>query len=161
MTLARVQGWQDAGMRRALVLVPLLPLVLLAGCGGDDGDPKEEFVAAANSICADADKEIKGQSQPSDAAGLRAYADALVAILEKARTDLEALALPEDDADELRDKLIDPLRKDVESGKAFADELDRAKDAELLGLLGKRPSPTVDVGFARSYGLDACADAIS
>lgn len=145
-------------MRRALLLVPFL---LLPGCGGDDSDPKAEFVAAAEAICAEARADVEANTQPTDLAALDDYVDAIVRVLEQAEADLSALTLPEDDAAELEAKLLGPLEADVKVAQGFAAEVRAAggNGVKLLPLLSKRPKTTVDVAFARSYGLGSCADA--
>lgn len=145
-------------MRRALLLVPVL---LLSACGGDDSDPRAEFLAAADTICAEAKADFDATTRPTDPDALDDYVDGIVRVLEQAQTDLAALTLPPDDAVDLRSELLDPLAADVKAAQEFAAKV-RAADgngAKLLPLLGQRPKTTVDVAYARSFGLGSCADA--
>jgi hypothetical protein len=149
------------GMKRALLLLPVL---LLPACGGgDDADPKAEFVAKAEAVCATAKAEREKNPQPTKLEALPAYVETLVGIAERAERDLRALELPEDDATDLRSELLDPFAADIRAGKEFSLQVNAAAGdgAKLLGLLAKRPKTTVDIDFANSYGLPTCAAAVS
>lgn len=150
-------------MKRALVLLPLL---LLPACGGgDDGgeDVQATYVADATAVCEDAVEDFEALVTPTTPDGFAPYADSLVGILEEAHTELAALTPPEEDKARLDEKVVDPLEKLVAEGKAYAAQV-RAAGADqgkLLALLSERPTgKTIDVGYLRSYGLSACAEAV-
>ena len=147
-------------MRRALLLVPLL---VLPACGSDDpeADPKVAFVSSAEAVCTEARGERKALTTPTTASAIVPYVDEIVAILVRAQQDLAALELPPDDADEIRDKLLDPLAADVKTGQEFAAKVKAASPAQLLGLVSNRPKTTVDLEWAKGYGLEVCAEAAS
>lgn len=150
-------------MRRALALLPLL---LLPACGGgDDGgeDVKAAYVADASAVCEGATEDFEALVTPTTPEGFAPYADALVGILEEAHGELASLTPPEADRARLDEKVIDPLEKLVTEGKAYAVQVRAAgaDQAKLLTLLSERPTgDTIDVGYLRSYGLSACAEAV-
>ena len=152
------------GMRRTTVLGTLLTTaLLLAGCGGDEVDPKVAYVEQATGVCDEAQRAFEALATPTTPEGFAPYADELVGILETAQTELAGLTPPREDEAELEEKVLDPFADVVEQGKVFADDVEAAgtDQAALLWLLGQRPSAAgVDTEYLRSYGLPTCADAI-
>lgn len=147
-------------MRRVLLVATAL---LLTGCGGGD-EQKDAFVASAVEVCDRAAEQTEALTAPTKPADFAPYAEQLVDIAEQAQSDLEALALPEADADDLRSRVLEPFADVVEEGKAFATKVSDAGDdqAKLLPLLSQVPDAgEVDLEYLRDYGLDSCADAIS
>lgn len=152
-------------MKRALILLPLL---LLPACGGDDGggggaDVKAAYVSDATEVCEGAVEEFEALVTPTTPDGFAPYADSLVGILEGAHQELVSLTPPEADAARLEEKVLDPLERLVAEGKAYAAQVRAAgaDQAKLLALLSERPTAkTIDVGYLRSYGLSACAEAV-
>ena len=146
-------------MRRALLLSSVL---LVSACGGGE-DEKAAYVEQASAVCAEAASEFQSLPAPSTPDAIAPYADKLVAVIEDAQTELTALTPPEDDQAEIEDKVLEPLGNLVEEGKQYADKVREAgtDQAKLLPLLSERPTTEgIDVDFLRSYGLDACADAV-
>lgn len=150
--------------RRSLTLPVLLPAVLLAlaACGGGD-DAKQEYVDAASAVCEEADADFSALATPTTPAGFAPFAQQTVQIAERAQGELAGLTPPEDDAADLRSKVLDPFAALVDDGKAFAAKVEAAgtDQAKLLPLLSERPTAEgIDLDYLRSYGLEACADAI-
>jgi hypothetical protein len=146
-------------VRRLLLVLPLL----LAGCGGGDDDAKADYVAAASAVCERGEAEADALTAPTGTEGLADYADEVVRIADAVREDLEALEPPEDDAEELRTRVLEPFADVVEQGRSFAEQVRAAGDdtAKLLPLLSEAPDAgEVDVEYLREYGLDACAEAV-
>lgn len=146
-------------MRRALLLSSVL---LLAACGGGE-DEKAAFVEQATAVCTEAAAQEEALVFPTAPAEFAPYAEAVVGIAEQAEAELTALELPEDDADALRTRVLEPFSDVVDEGRAFAADVRAAGDdqAELLPLLGQVPDAgEVDLEYLRSYGLDTCADVI-
>ncbi len=150
----------------------LLPAVLLvltvSACGGGGSsasdDVKAAYVTDASTICSDASAEADALGTPSDAAGLVAAVDTLVALGEKAQTDLAALTPPEQDAADLQTKVLTPFSELVTAGKAFAAKVQAAgtDSAALLPLLSQRPTGEgIDVDYLTGYGLKPCADLVT
>jgi len=151
-------------MRRASFLGTLLTsALLLAGCGGEEVDPKVAYVEQATGICDEAQRAFEELPTPTTPQGFAPYANELVGILETAQTELSGLTPPPDDEAELKTKVLDPFADVVKQGQAFAGEVEAAgtDQAKLLGLLSQRPSAAgVDTEYLREYGLPTCADAI-
>lgn len=152
-------------MKRALLLVPVL---LVAACGGGGGDAaagsKAAFVKQAEAICTKANTARKAEKTPTSAQELPAYVRRVVTLASDASAELNALEPPKKDAAELDAKFLGPLREQVGRGQAFATQVEKTSatgdTAAVLKLLGSAPlSTTADVGFVRSYGMTACADA--
>ena len=151
---------RHSGGVRTRTLLPLLLLAVLPACGGGD-DAKADYVQAATTICDRAVAETEELGSPT--ADFAAYADAVVAIAERAQEDLAALEAPEADAEDLRTRVLEPFADVVEEGRGFAERVRAAGDdtAELLPLLSEVPDAgEVDVAYLRDYGLGSCADAV-
>ena len=151
-------------MMRALLLLPLL---VLPACGGDDGgdgeDRKATYVSEATKVCEGAVEDFEALVTPTTPEGFAPYADSLVGILEEAHHELAALTPPEADKARLEEKVVGPLEELVTEGKAYAAQVRAAgaDQAKLLTLLSERPTAeSIDVGYLRSYGLSACAEAV-
>ena len=146
-------------MTRALLLSSVL---LLTACGGGDV-AMAAYVDQAEQICERAQSEFEALEVPRTAEGFAPYADQLVEVAEQAQNDLEALTPPEDDREELQERVLTPFAGVVEEGKAFAEKVRAAgtDQSKLLPLLSQRPTTDeIDIEYLRSYGLDTCADAI-
>lgn len=145
-------------MTRALLLATAL---LLTACGGED--EKAAYVDRANEICGTAAEELEGLTVPSAPADFAAYSNDLVDVVERAQADLAELPPPEEDREELQERVLQPLGELVAEGRAFADRVRDAGDdqAKLLTLLSQRPSTEgIDTEYLRSYGLETCAEAL-
>lgn len=154
-------------MRRLLLVLPLL--LGVPACS-DDGanqaaapDQREEFVAAAERICSDANDEVAAIATPTTVETVAPYAEQVVGVLDRTVAEVSALDLPEDDAAELTEKVLDPLRADARTARDYAAQVRTAADAGnsagLLDLVAALPSTTADLAFMRSYGLTQCATA--
>ena len=155
-------------MRRLLLVLPLL--LTVPACSDDGGgsaaaapDQREEFVDAAERICSDANDEVAAIPTPTAVDTVAPYAEQVVGVLDRTVAEVSALELPEDDAAELTEKVLDPLQADVVTAREYAAQVRAAADAgdqaALLDLVAALPSTTADVGFMRSYGLTQCAAA--
>ena len=147
--------------RTALVL----PLLLLAtACSGGDGDGgKAAYLVAAEAVCTKANDAQQATALPAAADAVPAYVRQVVTIAGDASRELDALEPPEDDAAELEEKLLAPLREQVGLGEAYATKVEEtaAKDpAAVLGLLASAPLETkADLAFLESYGFTQCVEA--
>ena len=163
--------------RRALVL-PALLLALTACTGGEGGgtttaedtEPtpsyeqvREAYVSDATEVCERADADLRALEAPTAPEDFAPYVADTVAIAERAHSELSGLAPPERDRAELEQRVLQPLAVLVEDAREYSTRVQAAGDdqAQLLPLLAEQPTAEgIDLEHLRSYGLQACADAI-
>lgn len=151
-----------AGRSIAMIAAGALALALpLAGCGGGDetssdttqGTPltQADFIAQADSICAQGDKDLEqeqqaqfGNSQPTDAEVTAFVDDTLIPNLEQQANAIDALGPPDEDIDQVN-AIVDALRGGIE-------ELQTNPDSIVDG------STAFDEAnkLAQEYGLQDC-----
>lgn len=126
-----------------------------AGCGGDDDAPtREEFVADANEICAEANQEVDAQAQdlfgggeePSQEEFEEFARDVLAPSVRDQVDQIRDLGAPEGDEDEVTEIL--------DTAEAGADEI--AEDPEALTRADSQLAEATRL--AGEYGLDRCAE---
>ena len=147
-----------------LAAAAVLALSLSACGGGGDDEARTAFVERATAVCSEAKGEFDELPQPKAAADFAPFVRGTVEIAERAQGELEALTPPEEDREELRTRVLDPFGDVIEEGKAYLTQVEAAGDdqTKLLPLLSQRPTTeAIDLEYLKSYGLDACADAIS
>lgn len=171
------------GVTRRALVVPALLLALTAcngGTGGgegggtttaDDVEPtpsyeevREAYVTDATQVCEQADADFSALEMPTTPDGFGPYVAETVTIAERAESELSELEPPERDRAELEDRVLDPFAALVEDARAYSERVEAAggDQAQLLALLAERPTAEgIDLDHLRSYGLEACADAIS
>jgi predicted small secreted protein len=76
-------------MRRALVVVVLLVAIVVAGCGGDDGDGKASAKQVYAKQLADAAKPLRDAFSDSDQVGANVKTSQIVAHLDQEATTVE------------------------------------------------------------------------
>jgi hypothetical protein len=151
-------------MRRSLLALALL--LALTACG-DDGPTLEErraeYREEAETVCAVANAESAQLSAPSSVDAVPEFADQAVALVRDTVADLEELEPPEEDAEEVEERMLAPLREDVAVAEDYAEQLRAAAAANdvatLLGLAAQRPQTSADLEWMREYGLPECARA--
>ena len=153
-------------MPRCPRLLPVLLVLALSACsgGGEQVDPKQAYVEQASEICTEADEQFHALPQPTTPEQFGPYVEQTITIAERAQEELSALTPPEQDRAELERKVLEPFASLVQDGRAFAEQVAAAgtDQSKLLALLSQRPtSAGIDKEFLTSYGLPACADAIS
>lgn len=147
-------------MKRFSILLVIVLGLALAACGDDDGDgggeplTKEEFITAADQICAEGDaateaqtEEILGnvQGAPSEEQLTELISDVLVPSLEQQADEIDALTPPEEDAETV-DEIVSKLR----------DGIEEAKD-DPVGLFEGDGGSIAEAGIlAQEYGLTDC-----
>ena len=153
----------------ARLLVLPAAVLALSACSGDSAQDdaaaaKAAYVQRASAVCDKAAKERDALPPPTGTAAFAPYVRSLVGIASRAESELAALTPPEPDRAALQSKLLDPLKRSVEEGEAFAGKVEAAGEdsAKLAGLLGEAPTAAgIDLDYLRSYGLNACVAAIS
>lgn len=153
-------------MRRLLLVLPAVALVL-AGCtGGDGGASLEERRAAylerAEQVCQEANEAVEAEPQPAEISAVPTYVDQLLELARTTVAEIRALEPPEEDRDEIRSKVLEPLEADIAAGEEYAAQVRAAAEANdgatLTRLIQEVPETTADVEFMREYGFVQCAD---
>ena len=152
-----------------LALLPVVPLLLVSACGGSSDDAaaggvsKADYVAKAEAICADFNKEQAALPTPTSIPAVAPYVSKIVALADGVVEDLTALEVPKADAAEIKAKVLDPLKTFQTVGHTYADDIaaaDKSGDmAKLQSLVTNRPKAGVDLTWMKDYGFDACVDA--
>ena len=159
----------------------LVLALVVAGCGGDDALPKDEYIAQANAICentradleasfAESAADLSADFTPEELADvlLGGFLDQYIAAIEEQLVDLRALAAPEGDEillasfyDEVEAVLgaIEQLADDAAAGEPSAiEQLTAREDPGHSGL------PAVSAAFddvdkrGIEYGLTVCGE---
>jgi hypothetical protein len=80
-------------MRIPRLALPIAAVLALgaAGCGGDDGPTKAEYIASADEICAAANKQAKGISKQFETQGKKAQAQKSLKPLTSALSEAQKL----------------------------------------------------------------------
>ncbi|MGZ5326344.1 MAG: hypothetical protein ACXWEL_06905 [Solirubrobacterales bacterium] len=150
VTLRKRISWLFAGV---------LAIALIAvGCGGGSDNTsstsdltKAEFIAKANAICAQGNKEIQqafealGQGKPSQAQLDQIATDTLLPSVEKQVSQIRDLGIPKGEEDQVN-AILDSAQSGIDKGKAdpsslVSDQNDPFKEANQL---------------AKQYGMTEC-----
>lgn len=147
----------------------LAVILLLTACSGGTstdagGVSKEDYLAKTEAVCATANKDQDALDRPTTVDALAPYVTRIVAIAERATTDLKAIESPKADQAALQEKVIGPLEAQLVVGQAYADKVAaaaKAKDnAALVQLLSNAPTQTkADLRWMKSYGFKECVEA--
>lgn len=147
-----------------------LALLLATACsgGGDkvssQGVSKEDFLAKAEKVCAQANTDQDALKTPTSVDALAPYVARVVEIADTATEELKKLELPKADEADLKAKVLDPLEAQLTAGHAYADKVKAAADKNdfvaLTKLLGDPPTDSkADLRWMKDYGFDACVEA--
>jgi hypothetical protein len=74
----------------------LAVLVLGAGCGGDEGLSREEFVSEAEAICDEFDQRVNEVDEPKSPADVERYVNEVRPVVENGLNELRELQPPEE-----------------------------------------------------------------
>jgi hypothetical protein len=144
-------------MRTTIVICVVATLVVIAaGCGGNDRLTRDEYVAAADAICRDAEQRNMNLGEPGSLEEMVEFLEKSKALSEEEFAKLEALVPPEADeaqvqrARELNRLLID-MMGDLKSALE-ADERDRSQE-----ILDEANRLTLEAdAIAADLGLQDC-----
>jgi hypothetical protein len=137
-------------------------VAVAAGCGaGEEGDgrlTKEEFIAAADAICKEANAKLDALGTPTTLEQIAKFAGDAITIQEEALADLKALKPPAADEATINEAYA-LLDQQLELGRqieAAAKEGDQAKIQELVGEV--QPIDSQADQIAQDYGLKECGN---
>jgi hypothetical protein len=149
-------------MRRTALLLPALTLALTA-CGDSLDERRAAYLADAEAVCADSNAKAANLGSPATVREVPVFARAAVLLVRATVDGLEDLEPPEEDRAEVQDKVVGPLRADVEVAEDYAAQITAAAEADdverLLALGDEVPGTGADVAFMREYGFDECVRA--
>jgi hypothetical protein len=151
-------------MRSLTPIASVLPILLLAACGGSDGLNKADYLKQAESVCTKANADAKALVSPTDPAGIVTYVNSLVTIADTATASLRGLSAPEADRSEIDSKLLTPLEAQLAEARSYAEKMAaavKAGDNKAIGaLIGDPPVQTkADTAWMASYGFKECVSA--
>lgn len=144
---------------RRLLLVALLGLVPLAGCGEDDDAlSKEEHIAETDRLCRRFETESSELPEPRTEAELQDLLDTAVRLTSQFRDDVADLSPPEEGEDvheAFLDAIDDTIEKATEARDAAAEG-----DIEAAGTaFGKAQEAASSVNDRLAdYGFEDCAE---
>lgn len=141
-------------MRRAA----LLALVVLAGCGGDEGGDAEAYENSGNAICADYATAIAELGQPTQVDEVGAYIAQALPVLTRTVERIEKLDPPAERR-EAFETFRDAARQTVDRATALRSAAEAADADAVQSLLAEATKASERrTELARSAGLDACAE---
>ena len=127
-------------------LLALLTLTVAAGCGGDDGRSKEDYVKDLNKICKETGAEIRAVKSPRTIKQIGLVARKARPILQDRIERTDKLELPDEGSAQLQD-----YNNDFEKSLSTVDLIERA------AATGKRRP--VQVAFAKTIQENKKLDA--
>lgn len=137
-----------------IVVVAALAATALGACSSEQS--KDDFVAAADDACREADERIRSIGRPRVEEGVLEYVEQAEDIADALVSDLRALDPPEGDADQV-EQMIDGLERSADLLAPLAEAtIDR--DQETLAELQQEVQQTTDDvnEAAESYGFQVC-----
>ena len=155
-----------------LVAVSAVGLLALAGCGGSSGPTKAQYVAKANTICADARKQtlpLIGALKSSIASVLSGGSEKpLIRVAKRLNTTasatltrLRAIARPDADSAKIA-RFLKPLSGVVADLGQLASTLGAGNTADALAALEREQATGAKVvKAAQAYGLTRCSTLLS
>ena len=135
-------------------MVAAVAATALAACS--DETSKEDFIAAADDVCRDADAKIQEIGSPRSGDEIFDYVDDAREISQDLVSDLRALDPPEADTEEIGE-MIDGLERATDLLEPLAQATIDRDAMELEELQQEITQITDDVSeFAEEYGFEAC-----
>jgi hypothetical protein len=150
---------------RTLVPTSLVALVLLAGCGGDDGPSREEFAQNANEVCRDIEQAAQRIGTPENPGEIAGFVDEMNRTLDRGVERLKELETPDGDAGEQAERYVDTVEReaDEELKPALQDLREAAERGDQQAIItAAQRVQNVETGesrrLAREIGANDCAE---
>lgn len=143
-------------MRRALA--PLLALVLVAGCGGGNGErlSHEEFVAQADAICERQVAKIKAVPQPESLEELDEYAEKVIPLAKEEVEQLHELEPPQADEEKV-EQMLDDVEATVSAVERIGEAAKAGDQAQLQAAIAEGQAADARAErTSRELGLKVC-----
>jgi hypothetical protein len=143
---------------RSRALAPVVAVAVLAGCGGGEGErlTRGEWVASADAICTDANRELNALAEPTTPAELAELTSQAVEISERQLERLRDLRPPEE-AEEDYATMLDLTEEQIEAARGIVEAAERRDAAMVEELLGEVQVLADEVGgLAAEYGFEQC-----
>lgn len=134
-----------------------IPALMLVGCG-DEGPTKQEFIARADRICADAKQDLAKLGRPKDIGDLERLSAEARRINARVLKELRALEAPEEDRAQIR-RMIERLEHATETIPSLTEAARAGDEAALARAARRIRVATEDASrIARDYGFKECAE---
>lgn len=133
-------------------------MTALAGCGGaaDERLTREEWIASADAICADANRELNALAEPTTPAELAERTSEAVEISERQLDRLRDLRPPEEAEDDYA-TMLDLTQEQIEAARGIVEAAESRDAAAVEELLGDVQALGGEVGvLAAEYGFEEC-----
>jgi hypothetical protein len=131
---------------------------VIAGCGGEEGErlARDEWIARADSICAEASRELDALGEPGTPAELAELSDEAAAIAERQLDRLRDLRPPTEVEDDYT-RMLDLTDDQIEISREIADAAREGDPAAVQALVeeGRSLDDEADELAAR-YGFEEC-----
>ena len=139
---------------RIVVATPLA-VIILAACGGDPLS-KEEFIAQADAICAEAEEEIADMERPTNPDQIDSFVQQARELTENTLEQLRELDPPEADAEQL-EQMLDAIQRAVDQLLALA-EAAKTNDTQAIADASREVQEATETSreIASEYGFEKC-----
>jgi hypothetical protein len=134
-----------------------IALVVVAGCGGEEGPTRAEWARDADAICAEYERKYDALGSADELPELARLLDRAVGLLEQERDELGRLEAPEGDEERVEDLLA--AGDKVIAAARRAREAATRGDEEAVGVaIGESDSAASQARhIARDLGAETCA----
>ena len=141
---------------RALALA--VCVAVLAGCGGGEDErlTREEWIASADTICADANRELDALAEPTTPAELAELTSEAVEISERQLERLRDLRPPEGAEDDYA-TMLDLTEEQIGAARGIVEAAESRDAAAVEELLSEVQALGDEAGvLAAEYGFEEC-----